>query len=470
MKKFRAICLFMGILLLLGSVSPAVFADTVDQSVTSGCHSPNAVMQLSNEGKLAETSKAVILYERNSDTMIYTWNPDQRIYPSSMVKLMTALVALENGALTDQVAVTKRALSYVSIGSVSAELKAGEVLSLESLLYCMMAASANDAATVIAEHIAGSQEDFVELMNQKAAQLGCTGTHYNNTHGLHDEMTYTTARDICRILDVALENPEFRRFFSAETYTVPATNKSEERVIYTSNDMMRSDKKRYYDERVTGGKTGSTDQAGRCLAITADINGMEILSIVMGAEAIYAPDGLSLITFGSLEETAELLDYTKKNFACRQIFYDGQVVAQYPVEDGANSVLVQPKQYSSTVLPVDADASELTWIYGNNVGTITAPVEKGQVITQVQVWYGSKCLAQTDLVAVNAVPKWEPPVDGRVDVEDAKGLYIILGIIAAVIIVIVAAVVLFLKARGWVYAIRMNARHRQRRMNRRRSR
>lgn len=469
MKKIRAICLFMGLLLLLGSAFPTVSANTVDQSVVSGCHSPDAAMQLSNEKKLVPTAKAVILYELKSDTLIYAWKPDQRIYPASMVKLMTALIALERGTLSDQVTVTKRAISNIAMGSVSAGLEVGEVLSLESLLYCMMTASANDAAAVIAEHIAGSQEDFVDLMNEKAQLLGCVGTHYGNVHGLHDEQTYTTARDICRILDIALDIPQFRTFFSAETYTVPATNKSEERVIYTSNDMMRSDMKRYYDERITGGKTGSTTQAGRCLAVTAEGNGMEVLSIVMGAEPVYAPDGLSLITFGSYEETTELLNYTMQNFAGRQIFYDGQVVAQYPVEDGANSVLVQPQQCLSSVLPIGVDESKLTWIYGNNVGTIHAPVEKGQVITQVQVWYGAKCLAQTDLVAVNAVSKWEPPIDGKVEVDDGKVLYIILGIVGALLLI--GVVVIFsLKARSWIYEMRAIARHRRRRIGRRRSR
>ena len=142
MKKIRAICLILSLILIFSGVIPAVKADTVDQSVLSGCHSVDAAMQLSDGGKLAETSKAVIIYELTSDTMIYAWNPDDRIYPASMVKLMTALVALENGELTDEVTVTKRALNNVAIGSVSAGLVAGEELTLEALLYSMMAASA----------------------------------------------------------------------------------------------------------------------------------------------------------------------------------------------------------------------------------------------------------------------------------------------------------------------------------------
>ena len=183
MKKIRILSLVLSLLLVVSAMALPAQAAAIDHSVQNGCHSVDASLQLSEEGKLVETSKAVIIYDLISDTMIYTWNPDAKIYPASMVKLMTALLALENAELTDRVAVTKRALSYVEIGSVSAGLVAGEELSLEDLLNCMMAASANDAATVIAEYIGGTQETFIKMMNQRAAELGCTGTNYANAHG-----------------------------------------------------------------------------------------------------------------------------------------------------------------------------------------------------------------------------------------------------------------------------------------------
>jgi D-alanyl-D-alanine carboxypeptidase (penicillin-binding protein 5/6) len=249
----------------------------------------------------------------------------------------------------------------VAVGSVSAGLVAGEELTLKDLLYCLMTASANDAATVIAEHIGGSQAGFIKMMNERAKELGCKDTNYTNVHGLHEEETYTTARDICRILDFALDNPEFKAMFTAESYTVPATNKHEERIIYTSNYMMsRQTVKKYYDERVTGGKTGSTSQAGRCLAATSKGKGMELLTIVMGAEATYEADGLAVRTFGSFEDTKALLDYVLENFEYRQILFEGQILSQHPVEGGENSVFTKPVETASTVLPVDLDASKLT--------------------------------------------------------------------------------------------------------------
>ena len=471
MKKIRTICLILCCVLLLTPMGVSAQGQRVDQSVENGCHSVDAKMQLSEEGKLTDTAKAVIVYELGSDTMIYTWNPDEKIYPSSMVKLMTALIALEKGQLTDRVVVTKRALSHVAIGSVSAGLTAGEELTLEDLLYCLMVPSANDAATVIAEHIGGSQDGFVKLMNQRAQELGCLSTNYTNAHGLHDSEMYTTARDICRLMDAALENPEFRKMFCTESYTVPATNKSEAREVYTSNYMMSDHTiKKYYDPRVTGGKTGATDEAGRCLVATSEGKGMELLTIVMGAQPTYEPGGLALKTFGSFEETKVLLDHALEKYEYRQIFYEGQTISQHPVEGGTNDVATKPEKTASTVLPVDIDVNKLNWIYGDNIGTLTAPIAKDQAISVIQVWYGSKCLAQTNLVAANAVEVWKAPVIPERNTSGDDGSWVTAGILLAVfalVALIVAAVVFF---RGRILFMLDEARRRRRRRNRRRSR
>ena len=472
MKKMRVFCLVLAITAALWGVFPANAAQT-DQSVVSGCHSVDAKTTLSDSGQLTETAKAVLVYERKSDTMIYSWNPDETIYPASMVKLMTALVALENSELDDRVVVTKRALSHVAIGSVSAGLVAGEELSLRDLMYCMMVASANDAATVIAEHVGGTQDGFIAMMNKKAAELGCVGTHFSNVHGLHDENTYTTARDICRILDIALENPDFKAMFTTKSYVVPATNKTdEERQVETSNYMMSNAVvKKYLDPRVTGGKTGATDEAGRCLAATAEGGGMELMTIVMGAVPEYEEDGQVVKYFGSFEETAILLDYVLENYEYRQIFHEGQTVSQFPVENGTNSVVVRPDMTRSTVLPKDLDESKLTWIYGDTVSAVTAPVAQGQKLSTIQVWYGSKCLAQADLVAANAVPVWQAPTVPTIPTEqDDGGNWTVLLVICGILTGVAVLVILILVIRRVVGQMRQAARRRRRQMGRRRSR
>lgn len=478
MKKIRTFCLLMCVIALIQLLPVGVSAQT-DASVTGGCHTIDAAKTLDPSDKLLETSKAVIVYEMNSDTLLYAWNADQTIYPASMVKLMTALVALERGDLQSVATVTRKTLDTVAIGSVSADLKVGEQITLEALMYCMMTASANDATAVIAEHIAGSQEAFVELMNQKAAQLGCTGTHFSNVHGLHDDQTYTTARDICRILQVGLNIPEFKAMFEARSYTVAATNKSDERIMHTTNYMMSKENtskyySKYYDERVTGGKTGATDEAGRCLAVTAEQGNMKLLAIVMGATPTYEEEGLSLKTFGSFEEMDTLLDYCFENYECRQIVSHDQVLLQLPVSGGANYVAAAPVDTVSTVLPTQLEEDKLTWTYSENTGTISTPVVLGQKISTVQVWYNGLCVVQSDLVAVNAVSDAvEPtePIQGQKKDEDGDGAMIatVIGVILG--IVLLAALIL-LVIRGVstaVYHARQRRRSRNRRRNRRRN-
>ena len=351
---------------------------------------------------MTDTAKAAIIYERTSDTMIYAVNPDEKIYPASMVKLLTALVALEKGDLEEKVTVTKRALNQMVPGSASMGLAAGEELTLEQLLYCLMVGSANDAALVIAEHIGGNQEIFVAMLNKKAEELGCTGTHFTNAHGLHEEENYTTARDICRIADAALENDHFRAMFTAESYTVPATNKSEARTLWTGNHMMSTHTNRiHFDSRVTGGKTGATDQAGRCLVATAESGGMEIMTVLMGAVPVYSEDGLSVERYGSFEETRVLLDFAFANYEFRQIFLPGQVLCQFPVQGGANSVAAGPVDGAMTVLPKVLEPGALVW--QQESPALQAPVEAGQRLSTAQVWLGDICLAQTRLQAMHAV-------------------------------------------------------------------
>lgn len=472
MKISKTIGLLLSICILFSCVTGVCGAELTTPA-TSGCRGIDAQMPIGGNEKIVETAKAVMIYERTTGTLVYSYNPDAMIYPSSMVKLMTTLVALEQGVPDSIVTVTRSALDSVAIGSVSAGLVRGEQMTLKDLLYCVMVQSANDAAAVVAEHIGGTQEQFIAMMNDKAAQLGCKDTHFSNVHGLHDEDTYTTARDVLRLLDHCLQIPEFKTMFETAKYTVPATNKSDERVIHTTNYMIsREVVGRCFDSRVTGGKTGSTDQAGRCLAVTAKVSDLELIGIVMGAKAVYSEDKLSIERFGSFEEMTELLDYTQKHYEIRQLYYEGQVIAQYPVANGANHVVTMPAEESYCVLPKQTTAQELTWKYTQSLPALTAPISKGQTITQLQIWYGDICLAQTDLIAMNGVavftPYKEPQSTSDIKNEQEHGQ-----IIAVVMLVLFGAAVAVILV---VFLLRLakravlRARIRRRRKNRRRNR
>lgn len=469
MKKVKGICLFLCFALFLSVSATAVLA-APDASISDGCHSIDALKPLDGNEKLLDSAKAVMLYERKSGTMIYSYNPDTRVDPSSMVKLMTALIAVETLDLQEMATVSRAALDHVGVGVVSVKprFSRGELVSVESLLYCMIAASDSDSAAVLAEYIAGNQDAFVAMMNQRAIELGCTDTNFTNAHGLFDENAYTTVRDICRIMDTALENEAFRTIFTAKSYTVPETNKADARQVLTTNWMMSKDyTSRYFDARVTGGKTGTDGDGGRCLAITAEDNGMELLAVVMGAQPVYNEEDPNILdSFGSFEEMKVLLDRASETYEYRQVFYQGQTFSHYPVAGGANNVVTTPANEASAVLPIGTESDELRWVYGTAPDSLTAPITAGQKITYIEIWYRDLCIAQTDLLAVNDVDIYvapsEPEMPAKTLLEEGgKITAVVLGVILGVAVLIV--LILFVIRYVRISAIRTRRRRRNRR-------
>ena len=444
MKKIRIFSLFLVLCLLFSFAVPGAKATQSETPVTQGCHSVDASMTLSDEGKLTETAKAIVVYELNSDTMLYHWNPDEKIYPTSMVKMMTALVALEKGNPEDTVTVTRTMLNQVPIGILGAGLKAGDQISLLDLLYSTMVESATDSSVIAAIHVGGSIEGFLQLMNEKAAELGCRNTHYGNVHGLHDESTYTTARDITRITENALENDTFRAMFETARYTMhhtKASGEAVEREMVTTNNMINERNTKYYDKRATGGKTGSTDKGGRCLTLTAEQNGMRLLCVLMGAVPTYEENG-SISAHGSFEETKVILDYAFAHYEFRQVFFDGQSLAQYPVENGASHVVSQAATSVSTVMPIEVDDTQLRWVYQPETASFTAPLTRGQRLGTAEVWYGTKCLAKTDMLAMNAVNEYKAPVVPEKPAAEMSNGWVTVLIVLLILAVLVFAAVL----------------------------
>lgn len=400
MKILRfLICIILSLQILCIQV---LAVENIDQTVTAGSHSIDAAVPYLGTAQVTENIQAAFLYEVNSDTLMYANNADAQTYPSSLVKIMTAFLAVENGKLDDIITVTESALSTVPYYAASAELKAGEQVSLRDLLYCMMVGSANDAAAVIAEHIGGSQSAFVEQMNQKATQLGCSATQFTNCHGLHDEKQYTTVRDMARILSAAIKNADFKTFFSTINYDVPATNMSGERELSSGNYLMNTENLQiYYDDRVIGGRTGIADDGTRCLASCAEKNGMQLICVVVGSESTFAEDGNTL-TYGSFKESTALYDAGFNGYRVAQVIYEGQALRQCSVLNGANDVVLASTKSVHCVLPEAATVDELKYQYSDH-SALQAPIEAGQVLSTVQVWHGNSCIAQADMVSMSSV-------------------------------------------------------------------
>lgn len=471
MKKLTILCMMLSI--LVGLMCP-VAAVEEDISVLSGCHSLKANMPLAGQEQLLPSADGVILYELNTKTLVYAFEPDDRVNPSSMVKILAALVALEKGDLNDVVTVQRSTLDSVPIGSVSAGLLRDEQVPMLDLIYCCLVASANDATAVMAEHIAGSQDAFVEMMNQKAKELGCSDSFFSNVNGLNDNMQYSTARDLAIITAAALENKTFEQIFCTKNYTMPATNLSGERSILTTNYMMSDEKvKGYLDGRVLGGKTAAATHTKRSLICTAEIGTARYLSVVMSADSVMSEDNISVISFGSFKETAQLLDHAQTNYEVRQILEASQAFSQLKVAGGMNDVTLAPMKDVFSVLPINCDPATLEFLPEFNMGAIEAPVAAGQKIGAIRVSCNGIVLTRCPLAAMFAVERENtvilPAAPISPDEMDKTVSHFIMWALIGVggLFLLVAIVLL---SRRLVHNARIRHLYRKRKRNRRRSR
>ena len=473
MKKIGFVCLILCVILATEYFAVPVFATGAIQNstITNGSHSVDAQIPVLGSDQLVNNTQSAVLFEANSETLMYAWNADAQMSPASLVKILTALIVAERGNLSDAVTVTEAALNTVPYDAVTVDMQPDEVLTVEDLLYCMMVGSANDAAAVLAEHLYGSQAAFVSEMNRYAQALGCTGTNFTNVHGLHDDDQYTTARDVVRILAAAVRNELFCTVFEAVQYTVPATNKSAARDLVTGNYLMNHNQDSveiYYDGRVTGGRTGVTSTGHRCIAVTAENNGMLLISVIMGAKSVYQEDGYTVQSFGGYKETSALLDAGFEGYTATQIICANQALAQYSVENGASDVVVGTKESVYTVLPEGVTSSELNYRY-SAVGGFKAPVEKGEALSGVEVWYGNLCVAQVDLYAMNSVPIQREQTVNTVNENDNLSWPLVL---TATVCIAVGSILLvvIIRAVGRLRLAAARSRSRRYRRNRRRSR
>lgn len=234
------------------------------------------------------TSQAAALFDMDDREVLYSKDVFERMYPASITKIMTALVAIKEGDLKSRVLVTDDAV-ITEPGATLCGIEPGDTLTLEQLLYGLMLPSGNDAGAAIAVHIAGSIEAFSDMMNEEAVRLGTTGTHFVNPHGLNDPDHYTTAYDLYLIFNEALKYPVFRQIVGTTAYTANYHNKNSEPVSKTwkgSNWFMTGERETPDGLKVFGGKTGTTKAAGYCLIMASrDDSDKEYISVVLKADS-----------------------------------------------------------------------------------------------------------------------------------------------------------------------------------------
>ncbi len=238
------------------------------------------------EGKVSISADSAVVMDVQSGTMLYKKNMNKKEYPASITKIMTALVAIENSSLSEVVTFSKSAVMNLERGASTANIKVGEKMTMEQTLYAVLLASANEACNGVAEHIAGSVNNFVKMMNTRAKELGCTGTHFANANGLWMKNHYTTAHDMALIAQAAYKNPIFAKIVGTKRYNIPKTNKVKSgHALHNHHGMLLANPSypQYEYEYCVGGKTGFTRKCRYTLVTYAKKDGMTLVSVIMRA-------------------------------------------------------------------------------------------------------------------------------------------------------------------------------------------
>ena len=274
-NKLKKILLFQLILLIIISIySPTCIADEPEKQVNETTAAGTEITVLSPHAILMDATTGQILYEHNAR---------EQAYPASVTKLMTAILTLENCKLDDEVTVDSKALLGIPRSYTVAALQPNEKITVEKLLNVLLIPSANDAANVLAFHIAGSNEAFAEMMNAKAKELGCENTHFTNPSGIHDDNHYTTTFDMALIGKYAYTYDIIREIAQKTEYELPNLPDGKERKFKTTNTLI-TPKNQYFYENATGLKTGYTDIAKSCIVATAKKDDVELMCVVLGGD------------------------------------------------------------------------------------------------------------------------------------------------------------------------------------------
>lgn len=393
--------------------------------------------------ELETKADIVLLFSLDDGTVIFSKNADKPSAPASLTKITTAILTIENCENLDTViTVPSYCITLLNgTGSSMAGLKAGEELTVRQLLYCMLVKSANEAANILADYIGGgSIESFVGMMNDFAARVGAENTHYVNAHGLDAEGQYTTANDLAKIVKYALNLPIFMEICNSYKYTLPETNMSKERNFVSTNWMINPNFKTYYYEYIQGIKTGTTNQAGKCVVSKASKDGYNYLCVVMGApeEDVNGdgnPDNTAFL------ETKKMYKWVFENIRLEKIVNTTDIVTVVDVKlaFGVDHVRLVPANDVTALVPVGTDSGSVLVdvIEAETPSEVRAPVKKGEVLGKAKVMYADTELATVDLVAAEdikvSVILWA--LDGLYKIVSSPIFIIIVAMVLVIVVI-----------------------------------
>lgn len=356
------------------------------------------------EETLDISAPSALLMDYNTGRILYEKNINEKMYPASLTKVLTAIVVLENSDLEQKATVSYDSVMNIPYGYVTANLQVDEELTVEQLLYVLMVGSSNDAAVVLAENIAGSVENFSEMMNEKAKEIGCTNTHFVNPNGEHNENHYTTAYDLALIAKYAMQNETFRKLVSTTSYKLPATNKydKDDRFFTTTNSLLivnNNDRlDNYYYKYAIGIKTGFTTPAGNCLIAAANKNDLELITVILGAGQ--TNDGLS----ARYLDTISLFNYGYSNFALKEVTSQGSIIQTTSIKGATRKTKQLDLIAENNVFVLDSKSNSNPIMPAVSINKTNAPIKQGEIVGTV-TYTVQGIDYSTNLLAKNNVQK-----------------------------------------------------------------
>ncbi len=382
---------------------PTSVVETTTEATTE---EPSVINNYADSSKVLNIdARGAILIDANTGVTIYEKNSHEKLYPASITKIMTAYLACKYGKFDDTLTASHNAIYGIGQGSSIIGIKEGEQISFLDGLYGIMMESANEVCMMVAEHIDGTVEKFVERMNKQAQDWGCKDTHFNNPHGFHDVDHYTTPYDMSLIAFNAIKDENFSKIWGTVDHTIPANNKSPQRFLHNKDKMLKPTSDYYYQYAI-GGKTGFHDDAKNTLVTCAEKDGVKLISVVMKANGYNQ----------AYTDSKTLLDYGFSVYKDNKVYTAGTYTDKIPVYQTYLSEDYNVGELNVTVAG-DVSAKLPSFVSANDVKTkavidygkdntankIYAPIKEGDKVGTMEFTYKDKTIATADITASNSV-------------------------------------------------------------------
>ena len=355
---------------------------------------PNSDFQIYSAGSvLMDASTGKVLLQKDMNL---------QLYPASTTKILTAIIAIEKLDLTSKLTASRSAIMAIPSGYSNAGIKVGESLNVNDLLEMFLIHSANEVGYIFAEEISGNIENFANLMNQKAKELGCINTHFTNPSGIHDINHYSTAYDMAIIARYCMKNETFRNIVNKKSCKFSATDLYPEERYFKNTNSLLDPSNRYYYEYAIGIKTGFTTQAKNCLIAGAQKNGIELIAVMLGAEA--TENGQS----GRYIDAKNLFDFGFENYEVKQFLQEGTKIAEIKIKNATKETQTL-NLLAKTSLSATFESSFNISSLNPSIKieeNITAPIAKDKILGKISydidgITYETDLIAENDVIKSN---------------------------------------------------------------------